>query len=173
VLGFHTVTGTHCSIEPITDATVNFYLGDLANGASAPFELDTNYLLNIEATLDPTNTFSLGQITRNKKKGTATIDLTLPNSGDLTGSGNGVNAASARQAVTSKSVGAGQAQLLIKAKGKKKKQLNQKGKVKLNVTITYTPTSGSASTQSVPVKLKKKHGRTSEQEKTPRIAGLL
>jgi hypothetical protein len=102
------------------------------------------------------NGFAIDSITRNKKKGTATITGHSPFAGDLSASGNGVKAASAG-AVISKSIGAGQAQLLIKAKGKKKKKLNRKGKVKLNVAVTYTASGGSPVTQSVKVKLKKKH----------------
>jgi hypothetical protein len=104
----------------------------------------------------PPNAFTLGAITRNKKKGTATITVTVPNPGELTGSGNGVKASSAGRAVISKSVGAGQAKLTIKAVGNKKRKLNETGKVKLNVAITYTPTGGSAKSQSVKVKLKKR-----------------
>lgn len=106
--------------------------------------------------VEPTNSFSVGAVKRNKKKGTATINLTLPNPGELTGSGKGVKASSAGGAVISKPVGAGQAQLLIKAKGKKKKKLNQKGKAKLSVAISFTPTGGQPNTQLVKVKLKKK-----------------
>jgi hypothetical protein len=111
----------------------------------------------INADIEPTNTFTLGTVTRNKKKGTATLTVeNLPNPGELTGSGNGVKASSADRAATSKSVGAGQAQLLIKAKGKKKRKLNKTGKVKLTVAISYTPSGGSPNTQSLKVKLKKK-----------------
>jgi streptogramin lyase len=104
----------------------------------------------------PSNAFTIGAITRNKKKGTATLSANVPNPGELTASGSGVRASSAGRAVTSKSVGAGQAQLLIKATGKEKRKLNETGKVKLNVAVTYTPTGGDPSTQSVKVKLKKK-----------------
>ena len=110
----------------------------------------------------PSNAFTLGSPTLNKKKGTATLPVTLPNPGELTGSGNGVKASSANNAVTSKSVGAGQGQLLIKARGRKKRKLNETGKVKLTVAVTYTPTvgnpptSGAASTQTIKVKLKKR-----------------
>jgi hypothetical protein len=46
----------------------------------------------------PSNTFTLGARTKNKKKGTATLTIAdLPNPGDLTASGNGVKAASPRQ----------------------------------------------------------------------------
>lgn len=112
--------------------------------------------LNITAVFVPSNTVTIGTTTLNKKKGTATLNLTLPNPGDLTASGNGVTAASAGRAEISKAVGAGPAQLLIKAKGKKRKTLNATGKVKLTVTITYTPTNGSPGTQTVKVKLRRK-----------------
>lgn len=132
-------------------------VGDLPDGQAETFILDAvNVLYNVSAVVEPTNSFSLGTITRNKKKGTATVTVqNLPNPGELTGSGKGVKASSVSRAVTSKSVGPGQAQLLIKAKGKKKRKLNRTGKVKLSVAITYTPTGGSPNTQSIKVKLKK------------------
>jgi hypothetical protein len=122
--------------------------------SGGPFMAEPIFDFVFAVFVKPTNAFTLGAITRNKKKGTATLTVNVPNPGELTGSGNGVKASSAG-AVISKSVGAGQAQLLIKAKGKKKKQLNQKGKVKLSVAVTYTPTGGDPSTQAVKVKLKK------------------
>ena len=138
--------------------TTGFWSGPpLADGSSLPPDGTNSREMLYQATIEPTNTFTLGAVTRNKKKGTATLNLTLPNPGELTASGDGVKAASAGGAVISKSVGAGPAQLLIKAKGKKKKKLSTTGKVKLNVTVTYTPTGGDSSTQSVTVKLKKKH----------------
>jgi hypothetical protein len=132
------------------------YLGwDFCCGSTGAF-MDDWYRVLGSAT-HVSNSFTIDGVTRNKKKGTATITATLPFAGDLTGSGNGVKAASAAGAVISKSVGAGTAQLVIKAKGKKRKKLNQKGKVKLSVAVTYTATGGSAKTQTVKVKLKKKH----------------
>jgi hypothetical protein len=112
--------------------------------------------LGFNAQVAPSNTFSLGATTRNKKKGTATLTFNnLPNPGDLAGSGQGAQVASTG-AVTSKAVPAGTATLLVKAKGKKKRKLNEKGKVKLTIAVTYTPTLGDSNTQSVKVKLKKK-----------------
>jgi hypothetical protein len=144
-----------CSILVVGDQ-FSYQVGALADGQSDTFTGTTlGERLNVSAVVEPVNTFTLGSVTRNKKKGTATLACNLPNPGDLSGSGNGAKVSSTR-AVTSKSVGAGQAELLIKAKGKKKKKLNQKGKVKLNVAVTYTPTGGSPNTQSVKVKLKKK-----------------
>ena len=80
--------------------------------------------------------------------------MSVPNPGELTGSGKGVKVASAAR--ISKTVSApGEVKLTIKAKGKKKGTLNETGKVKLRPKITYTPTGGDPSTQSVKVKLKK------------------
>jgi hypothetical protein len=124
------------------------------SASGGPFMAEPIFDFVFAVFVKPSNAVTLGAITRNKKKGTATLPVNVPNPGELTGSGNGVKASSAG-AVISKSVSAGQAQLLIKAKGKKRKQLNQKGKVKLNVAVTYTPTGGDPSTQSVKVKLKK------------------
>ena len=131
--------------------------GFLADGQTLPPAYnypDTE--LGFNADLVPTNTITVGTTQRNKKKGTATINLTLPNPGDLSIIGKGVKAASAGGAVISKSVGAGAAQLLVKATGKKKRILNKTGKVKMKGTITYTPHLGDPQTQSVTVKLKKK-----------------
>jgi hypothetical protein len=157
VLGFNngSPVATSCGF-PVTGESYLFRNGNLADGESDPFSSFPGFRLNISAVVAPTNSFTLGKAKLNKKKGTATLTATVPNPGVLTASGNGVKAASAGRAVTSKSVGAGQAQLLIKATGKKKRKLNETGKVKLNVAITYTPTGGDPSTQSVKVKLKKK-----------------
>ena len=135
--------------------TLLYGFGDLADGAAATFTATTGLRVNVSAVTTPSNSFSLGKAKSNEKKGTATLNFNLPNPGELTGSGNGVRAASAG-AVISKSVAAGPAQLLIKAKGKKKKTLNETGKVKLNVAVTYTPTNGDPSTQSVRLKLIKR-----------------
>jgi hypothetical protein len=157
ILGLNSVTnGVGCLITTPGDSVLDRF-GDTADNQvevfpGPPFP---DYRLDISAVFDPTNTFTLGGVTRNKKRGTATITASVPNPGELTGSGKGAKVASAR-AVTSKSVGAGQAKLSIRAKGKKKRKLNETGKVKLNVVITYTPTGGSPSSQSVKVKLKKK-----------------
>jgi hypothetical protein len=102
------------------------------------------------------NSFTIATIARNKKKGTATVTLNIPDAGELVGSGKGVKASSAGMAVTSKSVGTGQAKLVVKAKGKKRRKLNETGKVKLSLAITFTPTGGKPRTQSLKVKLKKK-----------------
>ena len=107
------------------------------------------------AVLVANNTFSLGTLTRNKKKGTATVDVQVSNPGQVTGSGSGASVANAGARISKDVSGPGTTTLTVKAKGKKKKRLNETGKVKLNVAITFTPTGGDPSTQSLKVKLKK------------------
>jgi hypothetical protein len=122
--------------------------GPLADGGVGNFNTSTNERINISAVVEPTNSFTVGAVTRNKKNGTATMALTFPNPGQLTASGAGFTAASVAVA--------GNAQLPISAAGKQRKSLRSKGKVTLGIALTYTPTGGDPSSQSVTVKLKKK-----------------
>src|SRR5262245_41514029 len=128
VIGFYLADTAPCLQDGLSGYQENIRFGDVVPGAQASFDVDlpNEHRLDVSAVLVPTNTLTLGKTALNKKKGTATLNLTLPNPGELTASGKGVQASSAG-AGTSKSVGAGQAKLLIKAKGKKKKRLNQKG----------------------------------------------
>jgi hypothetical protein len=157
VLGTYqpTTVPTACGVVSSGDLAY-FFTGTLNDGQSQSFNPVAGIRLNVSAVFTPSNTFTLGPVARHKEKGTATLNLTLPNSGELTASGKGVKAASAGPAVVSKAVGAGPAQLLIKATGKKRATLNATGKVKLKVAITYTPTNGDPGTRSVKVKLQKR-----------------
>jgi hypothetical protein len=138
-------------------AGVVTYLGwDFCEGGCGEDINEDNWYRVLDRATRVSSGFTVDAITRNKKKGTATITVGAQFPGELIATGKGVKASSAGQAVISKAVGAGQSQLLIKAKGKKKKKLKRKGKVKLNVAITYTPAGGSAKSQSAKVKLKKK-----------------
>jgi hypothetical protein len=130
--------------------------GNLADGEFGSFNtFSDGYRVNVSAVFVYSNAFTFGKIDRNMRKGTATVSVDVPNPGEVTASGKGVKAASARAEI-SKSVGAGPAQLLIKANGKKKTRLDEFGKVKLRVAVAYTPTGGDPSTQSTKVKLRKK-----------------
>jgi hypothetical protein len=131
--------------------------GALSDGQAATFtttSLTMDAQTNISATLDPSNSFTFTGVTRDKRTGTAILNLDVLNSGELTGTGKGVSAASA--ASISKSVEAGATTLKIKAKGKKKTKLKETGKVKVTVNVTYTPTGGDPRTQAQKIMLKKK-----------------
>lgn len=131
--------------------------GNLPDGVSGAFNSRPNVRVNVTAVFNPTNTFTLGAVLLNKKRGAATVAATVPNPGELTVSGKGVKSASAAGARAAASVpAAGTVVLSIRAQGKKKKKLNENGKVTVTPAITYKPTGGDARTLSVKVKLKKK-----------------
>lgn len=115
-----------------------------------------NHEVMVQATVEPTNTFTLGSVVRNKKKGTATITVDVSNPGRLDFSVAGGNIAEAANSGTKTVAAPGPVKFLIKATGKKRKKLNSKGKVKLTATFTFTPSFGSPNTQSTKIKLKKK-----------------
>lgn len=150
--------GTWAFTVPYGTGTVTYLAWDLCgepdNCGNPPSVEDDWYRALDHAIVS--NDFTIANVARNKKKGTATVTLNLPDPGELVGSGKGVKASSAGQATTSKSAGAGPATLVIKAKGKKKRKLTSTGKVKLNVAISFTPTGGKTKTVSMKVKLKKK-----------------
>ena len=123
--------------------------GDLGASGIGEFSVATGRV-NVSAVLEPDNAFTLGGVARNKKRGTATLTVNLPNPGELTGSGNGVTVAS----VTAH--GPGPVTVKIKATGKKKRKLSEMGKVKVAPTLTYAPTGGDPTTQSTTLKLKKR-----------------
>jgi hypothetical protein len=147
--------GPHC-LTNVPGNEVRFVSPSLADGGQAPFTLSDAALLNITAVYSATNTFTVGAATRNKKNGTATVAVTVPNPGDLTVTGTGIATsvpAGARRAVA---VRPGTVDLTIRATGKKRKKLKRKGKVAIAPTITYTPTDGEPRTESLTLKLRTK-----------------
>jgi hypothetical protein len=125
----------------------------LVDGGAGRPPLRTNgYEIALNAEIDPTSSFALTGVTRNKRRGTATITVSVPNPGELTGSGRGVSAAS----ISKKVRAPGRVRLLIKAKGRKRRTLNSTGKVRVVPEITYTPTGGTGSTRTVTLKLVKR-----------------
>jgi hypothetical protein len=127
----------------------------LADGDPRPGSTVFGREVLVQAIVEPTNTLGLSaQPVLNKKKGTATLTVSVPNPGQLDFSGTGINIA---ETAAVKTVTApGPVKLLIRATGMKRKKLNRKGKVGVTATFTFTPTGGAASTQSKSLKLKKK-----------------
>jgi hypothetical protein len=140
-----------CGIGAFAETDLQLFPSDASLGSVVTFGTVGGARLDISAVVEPTNTFTLGQATRNKKKGTATLTLQIPNPGEVSISGNGATASAG-----SKSVSPGAVGLTIRATGKKRKKLNRAGKVKLAPSISYTPTGGSTSTQATKLKLKKR-----------------
>ena len=141
---------------PVTGSTTFAWNPALTDGEVGPpnagpfasFEL----LFNAEVATPPDNTFSLEHLTRNRRRGFATLTAMVPGPGELAVSGNGVKPHSGGTA-------AGSVPVRVAAMGSKRDKLNRSGKVRLSVDVTYTPTAdlpGAPNTQTVRVKLVKR-----------------
>jgi hypothetical protein len=126
--------------------------GAMASG-TGPFPHDES-LVNADIAPKPSNAFALGAVTRHKRKGTATIKVTVPGPGMLALSGAGVKG---RTAAAGKSVSAaGTVQIPVKPTGSTKRKLTTTGKAKVKIAVTYTPSgevSGDPNTQRRKLKL--------------------
>jgi hypothetical protein len=141
-----------------TDRNRN-HIGDVPDGGTQDFPPPGGSVThtNVRAVVKPINSFTLGALARNKKKGIATLSVDVPAPGELALSGKGVKGAAAAGARISKAVTApGTATLTIKAKGKAQKRLRKTGRARLKATVTYTPTDGDPAIQTLKVTLKKK-----------------
>ena len=107
--------------------------------------------LLVQATIEPTNTVTFGAITRNKKKGTATVTVTVPNPGQLIYAGTGVSV-TGPASVTAP----GDIQVTVRATGKKAKKLKRKGKTSVSFGTTFTPNFGAAGIAPESIILRKK-----------------
>jgi hypothetical protein len=126
--------------------------GDLPDGASGSFSPVADSRVNASARVEPLNTFSFGSVFRNRR-GTALVQVIVPNPGTLSVSGTGVTDF-VRGSIR---IGApGTVNVLIGATDRKKRKLRRRGRVFVAPSFRYTPTSGSRKSQTLVVKLRKK-----------------
>lgn len=129
--------------------------GNLPDGGSGNFPpagAMTNVRLNLSATLVPTNAFSIGRITRDRRKGTATLEILVSNPGSVTLAGNGLKAKRATKTVAVPGV----VRFGIAVTGKRKRELERKRRVSVQLNATFTPTGGDPAVQTFPIGLKKR-----------------
>jgi hypothetical protein len=129
--------------------------GNLPDGGSGNFPPGGamgNVRLNLSATLVPTNSFSFGRITRDRRKGTATLEILVSNPGSVTLVGNGLKAKRATKTVAVPGV----VRFGIAVTGKRKEMLERKGRVTLWLTAIFTPTGGDSLPQTIKLRLKKR-----------------
>jgi hypothetical protein len=156
VLGVSTGAGTAACVFEGVAGNPLVRGGNLADGESGDFVPGPPARVNATAIVVPTNSFSVGRVTRNRKKGTAKVTVEVPNPGTLAASGKGVKGGAAGTSAVATVPAPGAAKLLIRAKGKRKRTLNKVGKVMLKTRITFTPTGGDPSTQPLKLKLLKR-----------------
>ena len=100
----------------------------------------------------PSNAFTIGKVKKNKKKGTATVEVLVSGPGSLLAGAGKSMSANAPQPQA-----AGTVFVTVKAAGKGVKALKRKGKLKGTLTLTFTPPNGDPNTQSEALTLVKKH----------------
>lgn len=119
------------------------------------------------ASTPPSNAFSLGKATRNRKKGTASVPVVVPGAGVLTA----IDAKLAQPSATSKAAksliksatltaaATGALNLVIKPTKAARKVLKRKHKVKVKAVVSFTPTGGVVASQSLSLvlQMKRKH----------------
>ena len=164
--GGPTATIAPALTSPAVDAGRAFGIGADQRGAPRPVDLagfpnsaapgaDGADIGAIE--LQPAVGLSLGALTKNKKKGTAELFVTIAQpapTGTVTLSGKGL----VTQSVPLSS--ATELRLaVLTAKGPVRKALRKKGKRKVGFEVTYVPSFGASSTQSLQTKLVKKRAK--------------
>jgi hypothetical protein len=104
----------------------------------------------VQAVVEPSNTVTFGKPKLNKSNGTAKMNITVPNPGQLSYSGKGIKVFGAASAPA-----AGMTGFRVKATGGKAKKLRKKGKAGVKVRVTFTPTNGTAATFATKFTLKR------------------
>jgi hypothetical protein len=151
VIGLDFQGNTGCQY-PVPGGSFLTHSPDIATGGQGDFMVNTGFQVDVSAVFDPSHKFTLGTVTRNKKRGTATLTGTFPGPGSVILTGKGLKGAGTSVPVAAK----GDVALPIKAAGSKRATLFDTGKVALNISASYTPTGGDTGTASTKVKLKKK-----------------
>ncbi len=137
-----------------TGEFTTFPSGPPADGQSGTVNPNPGKRVDVSAELDPSNDFGFAGLTKNKKKGQATVTVNLPGSGSATLMGQGVKAQSAAFGTPS----GGTLPLKVVPTKKLAKKLKGGGKAGVTVDVTFTPSGGSALTKSEGLKLVKKKG---------------
>jgi hypothetical protein len=128
--------------------------GDLSDGAAGEFSAVEDVRLNLSAVLVPSNEFTLGTVTRDRRRGSASLTAYVSNPGLVTISGKGLK----RQIAKTVAV-PGPVPFQIAAAGSFKRRLERKGRVTIIPTVTFYPTGGEPASKSLTVRLRKRRPR--------------
>jgi hypothetical protein len=123
--------------------------GNLSDGSKGTFSPQNDVRLNLSAVLVPDNGFTLGGITRDRKRGTATITATTSNPGLVTLAGKGLKKHESKSLAV-----AGPVTFAVAIVGRTKRRLRHKGRIALPLAVTFYPTNGDPSTQLINLKLR-------------------
>jgi hypothetical protein len=144
-------SGSTGCVFSVAGDTVLARAGSLADGAQGVFAAMSNSRLNLAAVLVPSNGFTLGHVTRDQKRGIATVTATLSNPGTIVMFGSGLKGDRTKTLFV-----AGPLTFNIATTGRLKRQLARHGRVTVRPTFTFTPPGGDPSSQSIKLKLKRR-----------------
>jgi YVTN family beta-propeller protein len=99
----------------------------------------------------PSNRFKFGKVKKNRKNGTAKLQVQVPAAGVLKLSGKKIRSGKVKAAK------AGKVTLTIRAKTKANKALKLHHRLKVRITVKFTPTGGTASSKNKKLTLIRKH----------------
>jgi hypothetical protein len=149
---FNTPTGSVMTVAP-TERVVDLtpYAGQTVRLRLAEADNEGVFNASVDAIsiTAHTNAFTIGNLTKDKKKGTALIPVTSPEPGTFQLTGWGI-------VQSTVPVGAGTTNLLVKTTGKKKKKLKKNGKAKVSPFVTFAPEGLPGHTEQLNINLKKK-----------------
>jgi hypothetical protein len=155
LIGFHESGPTNSCTFSLSGDTVLRASSDLADGASTTFAGVTDARLNLAANLVPSNSFTVASLTRNRRRGTATLTVNVPNPGTLGITGKGLRKPQAKSVFVPSAL-----TFPIAATGKLKHRLGRTGRATLRINATFTPLGGDPSTQTIAVQLKQRRHAT-------------
>ena len=158
ILGFNESGSSNACTYAVFGDSILRRGGNLGDGSSGAFNQVSNLRLNISAVLEPSNSFSVGGVAKDRGSGTATVIVNVPNPGHVQISGKGVTAASAGKSAVKETTVAGPVDVRIRATGQKRAELMKTGHVKVKPKITYTPFSGDPAVGGIKVKLRARKG---------------
>lgn len=124
----------------------------LASGSTRDGSLGGGNEVLVQAVVEPTNMLTFGAPAINRKTGTATLAVDVPNAGQLAVAGTNVAVSGVPGTVGA----AGRIQVTVQATGKARKRLKKKGAVTVSPSFSYTPDNGQANVQTTSVTLLKK-----------------
>jgi hypothetical protein len=99
----------------------------------------------------PSNDFSLDKATKNKRKGTAKLEVNVPGPGELE-----LAKTKKVKGANERAEAAGSVTLRVRSRGKARKKLDEKGKVRVAVELTFAPDGGDPAAERARLKLVKK-----------------
>jgi hypothetical protein len=126
--------------------------GSVLDGGLGTFVPQNDVRLNLSAVLVPSNAFTITALTRDRKRGSATVTVSVPNPGILTVAGKTLK----KRHVSKNIAVARTVNFQVAAAGKTKRKLDKTGKAAVTATMTYLPAAGEPASTFLNVKLRKR-----------------